>query len=93
MFFPVGEFRLGDFRICKTDPRAPPIPAIGEELVVSVMHRFNVDEALLEAEIFGGRGYITVHNDGEVRWPHGLAENQSDISRDELRAWMERFLP
>lgn len=67
VFFPVGEFQIGDWRICKTDPRYPPLPRLGDELVVSVPHRNDANEPLLNADGYGGLGYVTIQ-DGKAYW-------------------------
>lgn len=94
VFFPVGEFSVGDIRICKTDPRFPPPPEIGDELIVSVPHRSNPDEPLLKTAIYGGEGYITLKG-GKAYWSPGLRTGDQEASitdRGELLKLMTQVL-
>jgi hypothetical protein len=67
-FFPVGTVRLGEATLCKTDSRFPRVPEIGDELILMVLDRPDPSEPLLEPDLYGAEGYLTIH-DGHVDLP------------------------
>ena len=69
VFFPVGRVKLGKVDLCKTDPRYPEMPRIGDRVVVFAPDTFpwKEDETFLEP--FDDAGWITIHPGGSVSLP------------------------
>jgi len=67
VFYPVGDFDVGDFRICKSDNRLPEPPEIGDELLVTDPWRVTKDDRFIET--WGVEGVIVIENDGTVHLP------------------------
>ena len=69
VFFPVGRVKLGKADLCKTDPRYPEVPHVGDRIVVFAPDTFpwKEDESFLEPLDEGG--FITIHSGGIVSLP------------------------
>jgi hypothetical protein len=69
VFFPVGRVKLGKVDLCKTDPRYPEAPRVGDRVVVFAPDTFpwKEDEAFLEP--LDDAGWITIHSGGSVSLP------------------------
>jgi hypothetical protein len=67
VFFPVGDFAIGDHRICKSDNRLPETPEVGDELLVTDPWRVTKDDRFIET--WGIQGLIVIDDDGTVHLP------------------------
>lgn len=90
-FFPVGTVHVGKLTVCKTDPRYPALPKVGDEVIL--MAPLPPDEASGFLELWNAEGVITLSQDGKVDASEILAKSLSTLmSRDELISKVERFV-
>lgn len=76
IFLPVGEFGAGPFRICKTDPRYPEPPLIGEKILVMVPRQVNGSEERF-LHLANSQGLVVLEDDNGVRLPSEFERNAS----------------
>ena len=69
VFFPVGQVTLGKAKLCKSDPRYPEAPRVGDSVVIFApdLWPWKEDEPFLETLDEGG--FITIRPDGSVSLP------------------------
>jgi hypothetical protein len=69
VFFPVGEFSAGPYRICKVDSRYPRPPDIGDELLIMVpdTHTRSLADPYLELD--EASSVVAIPREGAVRLP------------------------
>jgi hypothetical protein len=93
VFFPVAAFQAGGRRICKTDSRFPAVPAVGDEIILSLPYRPDPGSAYLSADIWGPDSFITLGS-GRVSLPgsflrHGIEASDGESFLDQLRRYAE----
>lgn len=69
VFAPVGDFSVGNARICKTDTRYAPPPEIGEQLLAFVPKLWNSDRESSFLNTFDEAGIITIREDSSLSLP------------------------
>jgi hypothetical protein len=79
LFFPVGNFRVGNKAFCKRDDSYPTPPEVGEEVLVFVLKSFRMDEQYLD--IVDGGGIITIKKDGSFSLPPSYDRASENVSR------------
>jgi hypothetical protein len=88
-FIPVGNFVVGNKRICKTDSRFGDLPVVGDELLILTdPPRGEHQELLLVPDV----GNLIVIHDGNVRYPARYAESLEKSSLPRSRADLLRFV-
>jgi hypothetical protein len=90
VFFPVGEVRLGNRKICKTDPSYPEVPAVGDDLVVFVPRHYKTAISRI-LDVIDHNGVITVKPDGRVLAPAELQATKAALPREELYAELQKL--
>lgn len=88
-FIPVGEFAVGDKRICKTDPRFGDLPVAGDELLVLTYPPRGEHQELL---LVPDEGNLVVIHDGNIRYPARYAESSEESGLPRSRADLLRFV-
>lgn len=98
IFFPVGEFAAGPYRICKSDSRYPSAPDVGDELLIMVPDtriRFSSDPYL---ELEEASSVVVFHEKGAPDLPDvfkasaGEKSNPALKSKDALVAAVKKAL-
>jgi hypothetical protein len=87
VFFPVGTFKLGDLRICKTDSRYPEPPAVGDEVILFSLEWQPLDEHEPYLELEDGEGIVTIHSGGVVSLPERFRSRPTTslpVGRDDI---------
>lgn len=80
VFVPVGEFTIGEKKICKTDKRYAEPPQIGDQVLLFVPEHFRRDDAYLT--ILDEHGLVTLKQTGEASLPRrlrGEAANREQV--------------
>lgn len=90
-FVPVGDFVVGDKRICKTDPRFGDTPVVGDELLILTYPPRGEHRELL---LVPDEGNLIVIHDGNIRYPARYAESseKSSLPLPQSRADLLRFV-
>jgi hypothetical protein len=91
VFFPVGRVKLGKADLCKTDPRYPEIPHVGDRIVVFAPDTFpwKEDEPFLEPLDEGG--FITIHSGGTVSLPGRFGRPEAKSKNSQEADLLERI--
>jgi hypothetical protein len=89
VFLPLGTFRMGGLKICKTDSRYPDPPAVGDQVLLFVpFQEQDQTEPLLEIQ--DGEGIITIHASGVVSLPKKFVQSETASSLVGKEALLER---
>lgn len=89
VFYPVGTFEAGPYRICKTDPRFPEPPALGERVLLMLPAIEDPDEPYLDLD---APEAVVVLGGEETRLPRRFREQRqaplaaAELLRDARRA-------
>lgn len=78
VFFPVGTFTAGPYRICKSDHRFAPPPEIGDEVLLFVAAPYSASDRLLD--VWDGNSVVVIKADGKVSLPPRLGKSGLGVS-------------
>jgi hypothetical protein len=69
VFFPVGQVTLGKVKLCKTDPRYPEAPRVGDNVVLFAPDRWPWVEDDPFLDVMDDGGIVTLRHEGTVSLP------------------------
>lgn len=85
VFYAAATFSAGPYQFCKTDRRLPPLPAVGDEVLIFSSARAVSGEPFIH--ISPDSGIIVIRKSGEVLLPSRLRKTAVEaLDREELQS-------
>lgn len=80
VFLPIGNFAVGNVRICKTDTRYAAPPEIGEQILALVPKLWNSGSAGAFLNTFDDAGIVTIKENNTLSLPRRYLRNRANVA-------------